>query len=209
METPEDPRVVRSRAVIAEAASRHFLEHGYLAANIDDIASDAGVSKRTIYNIYGGKEELFRATLAEALDAAEHFSREIVASLPDADDVATELRAAALQLARTALGGRIVPLRRLLIGEATRFPGLAREYYERAPGRVMTALADAFRRFDQRGVLRVDDPAIAAEQFAFLVLGASLDRALFEPHDAPSVELVETRAGSGVATFLRAYGTGP
>lgn len=200
-----DPRVARSRAAIVDAATRHFLEHGYLAANLDHIARDAGVVKRTIYNNYGGKEQLFREILTGALGTAERFSREVIAPLAEADDVVTALRATALRLAEAVLGGPIVPLRRLLIGEATRFPDVARDYYDRAPGRVMASIAVALHRFAQRGVLCVDDPKIAAEHFAFLVLGASLDRALFQTDQPPDREVVESRAAAGVEAFLRAY----
>lgn len=201
----EDPRIARSRAAIVEAALTHFVNHGYLAANLDQIARDAGVTKRTIYNIYGGKEQLFREILTEALDTAERFSREVVAPLADADDIEVELHATGVRLAAAVLGGRIVPLRRLLISEASRFPELARDYYERAPGRVISAIADALRRFNDRGLVRIDDPDTAAEHFAFLVLGATLDRALFESDQPPDSDTVRSCATAGVETFLRAY----
>ncbi|QBI19886.1 TetR/AcrR family transcriptional regulator [Egibacter rhizosphaerae] len=203
-----DPRIARSRAVIVEAATAHYLAHGYREANLDDVAREARVSKRTIYNVIGGKEQLFRAVLAEAIDTAERFSVEVAAGIGDTDDVATELGGVASTLAASVLGGRIVSLRRLLIAEATRFPELARDYYERAPGRVMTTLADGLARLAARGLLDIDDAELAAEHLAFLVLGASLDRALFEA-DAPSATTVETRARAGVEVFLRAYACRP
>lgn len=199
-----DPRVLRSREAIAEASIAQFVEHGYRGASLDDIAGLAGVAKGTIYNIYGDKEGLFRAIIGEAIDTAERFSVEVAANLGGTDDVENELIAAAQQLSRAVLGGRIVPLRRLLISEATRFPEFARDYYERAPGRVMATLAGGLRRFDERGLLGIDDAQMAAEQLAFLVLGASLDRALFEAESQPP-EVVEARAIAGVRVFLRAY----
>lgn len=201
-----DPRVLRSRAAIVEAAIAHFAEHGYLGASLDDIALRAGVAKRTIYNLYGDKEGLFRAILGEAIETAERFSAEVATALGSTTDVEGELTAAARELAHAVVSGRIVPLRRLLIAEVTRFPEFARDYYDRAPGRVMAALADGLRRYADRGLLVLDDPELAAEQFAFLVLGASLDRALFEGNETrPDPELVEARARAGVQTFLRAY----
>lgn len=204
-----DPRIARSRAVIVAAASDHFLRDGYLGANVDDIAADARVSKRTVYNIYGGKEQLFRAILGDAFAISERFAEEMASTLADTDDVVAALETTALRLVRTVLGGRIVKLRRLLIGEATRFPELAREYYERAPGRVMDMLAAAMAGFDKSGVLHIDDPRLASEHFAMLVLGASLDRALFTASDEqPQSDEIESRALQGVEVFLRAYGTG-
>lgn len=202
-----DPRVARSRAVIIAAATEQFLANGYLAANVDEIASEARVSKRTIYNIFGGKEQLFREILSGSLATAERFSEEVSATLAETDDVETELTDVAVRLAHEVLGGgRVVRLRRLLIGEAARFPELAREYYDRAPGRVMATLAEGLAEFHRRGLLRVDDPRVASEHLAFLVLGASLDRALFVTDaDLLSPIEIERRALVGVATFLRAY----
>lgn len=204
---PADPRVARSRAVIIAAATEQFLAHGYLAANVDEIAAEAGVSKRTIYNLFGGKEQLFRETLSGPPTTAERFCEEVSATLAETEEVDAALRSVAVRLARTVLSGRVVRLRRMLIGEAGRFPELAREYYERAPGRVMSTLAEVFVELDRRGLLRIEDARIAAEHFAFLVMGGPLDRALFVADEGPpSPEAIEHRAVQGVVTFLRAYG---
>lgn len=70
----------------------------------------------------------------------------------------------------------------------------------------MRSLRDAFQPLADRGLLDLDDPAIAAEQFAFLVMGASMDRSLFEPDGAPPpVGVVKARAEAGVDAFLRAH----
>ncbi|GAA4682520.1 hypothetical protein GCM10023215_15690 [Pseudonocardia yuanmonensis] len=108
-----------------------------------------------------------------------------------------------MRLAGAVLGPRVLPLRRLLIGESRRFPDLAREYYDRAPGLVMRTLASCLR---EQPDLTVDDPDRAAEHFAFLVLGAPLDRALFDATAEPAD--VETTALAGVAAFRRAYAAG-
>lgn len=205
-----DPRIARSRAVIVAAASEHFLRHGYIGASVDDIAADARVSKRTVYNIFGGKEQLFREILADAFAAAGQFSADVVSTLADANDTAgveAELKAIAVELAGSVLSRRVVRLRRLLIGEAERFPELAREYYQRAPDRVMTALADAMAKLGERGLLSVGDPRQASEHFAFLVLGAPLDRALFTPSDDDAFTgALEQRVLDSIGVFLRAYG---
>jgi TetR/AcrR family transcriptional repressor of mexJK operon len=202
----EDPRVTRSRAVILAAALEHFVAHGYVGANVDLIAEEAGVSKRTVYNVVGGKEQLFRAVLGEAIDIAERFSRQMSDELAVGVDLAADLRAIGVRLARAVLGGRIVALRRLLIAESRRFPEIAREYYERAPGLVMTTLATRLAALAEQGRLRVADPMMAAEHFAFLVMGAPLDRALLGlGTDRPPDEL-DAVALAGVGAFLRAYG---
>ncbi len=205
----EDPRVTRSRALILAAALEHFQADGYVGTSVDAIAATAGVSKRTVYNIYEGKEALFRAVLQEAIDTAESFARtsgELATRVQDSQDLGADLQELAVRQATAVLGGRVVPLRRLLIGEAERFPDLADEYYQRAPGRVMGALAELFARVAAHGLLEVEDPQVAAEHFSFLVMGAHLDRALFRTSaDVPSVDDVTQRARAGARAFLRAY----
>ena len=53
---------------------------------------------------------------------------------------------------------RIMQLRRLVIGEVSRFPDLAKVLYERGPKRAMAALAATFERLADRGLLAIDDP---------------------------------------------------
>ena len=202
----EDPRITRSRALIMSAAARVFLERGYPGTSVDDVAVEAGVSKRTVYNVFDDKEQLFRAIIGDAIATAERFSAELVASTAEAPDAAAALTTLAREQAASVFGGRVVPLRRLLIGEARRFPEFALDYYDRAPGLVMRSLAEALRAFDERGQLRIDDPDSAAEHFAFLAIGASLDRALFDARtDAAGVDAAVERAERGAAVFLRAY----
>lgn len=51
----------------------------------------------------------------------------------------------------------------------------------------MTALSDAFARMTEDGHLRPCDPRVAAEHFAFLVMGADLDRGTFTGERALAV----------------------
>lgn len=203
----EDPRVVRSRAIILAAATDHFVSRGFVGANVDVLAAEAGVSKRTVYNLYGGKEKLFRAVLDEAIETAERFTSDLAAGLAVGSDLDGDLERIAVRLSDAVLGGRIVPLRRLLIGEGDRFPEIARDYYQRAPGLVMDTLAGLIARLADEGRLDVDDPATAAEHFAFLAMGAPLDRALFGAGRSRASNVA--RAKAGAAAFLRAYRAQP
>lgn len=205
-----DPRVVRSRAAILEAATTLFLGNGYSATTMDDIAEEAGVSKRTVYNNFTDKEALFREVVLAATGIAEGFATDAAAELADPNYLPAALFALARRLAAAATNPRVVRLRRLLIGEAHRFPDLAAEYYRLAPGRVMATLATAFESLAMRGRLHVTDPDRAAEQFAFLVLGASLDRAMFDVRDeTPDADSLARAADDGVRTFLAAYARPP
>jgi len=204
MTAAEDPRITRSRSLILDAASEVFLELGYDAAGVDVVAERAGVAKRTVYNIYGDKESLFRATLARSIATAERFAAVLADASAQLDDVDRDIPALGVRLAEDVLLGPVLPLRRLLVSEASRFPDIVEEYRRRAPDMVLQALAAAFANLARRGVLAVEDPALAAEHFAFLAMGAELDRGMFVTGN-PSAAVVRARARAGVQVFLAAY----
>lgn len=199
----EDPRVTRSRGLILDAAAQVFLEAGFQGATVDQVADRAGVVKRTIYNLYGDKEALFRATILRSISIAESFSAVLATDVRAVAEPLAELPAIAVRLAEAVLGTRVLPLRRLLVMESSRFPDLVADYRERAPEAVMRALADLFAELVGRGLLRPCEPALAAEHFAFLVMGADLDRGMFFPGSAP--KRIRARAEAGAEVFLRAY----
>ena len=99
----------------------------------------------------------------------------------------------------------VIALRRLLIGEARAFPALATEYFDRAPGQVIEALASGFEHLGRVGLLRVADARRAAAQFAYLVAGEPLDRAMLVGTTPPEEHVIAC-AREGVETFLARYG---
>lgn len=206
-----DPRIERSRLLILDAALDQFAEHGYVGASLDNVARRAGVSKKTVYNVFGDKERLFRAVIGQAIETAEAFSTRAAATLSGITEVDPELRDAVVGMARTILTGPVIRLRRLLIAEVDRFPEFADEYYRRAPDRMMGVLAQTLTRLDGLSRLAIDDAERAAEQLAFLAVGAGLDRALFRPSARPadSVEVIVARANAGVDAFLAIYRPSP
>jgi TetR/AcrR family transcriptional regulator, mexJK operon transcriptional repressor len=206
----EDPRVVRSRAAVVEAATGLFLQKGYAATTMEEIAALAGISKRTVYNNYRDKERLFREIVTDFIAYAEAFARDLGAEFEGitAADLPAALHDLGRRLAVAILRPEVIALRRILIRDAQAFPDLAKEYFHRAPDRVMVALASAFRQMNRAGSLRAPDPRRAAEQFAYLVAGAPLDRAMLVGK-APAREYVVSCAREGVETFLARYGTRP
>jgi len=203
--TVVDRRIDRSRAAILSGAATVFLRDGYDRASVDDIAREAGVAKRTVYNVFRDKEALFRETISLAIEIAERFSAELVAETGRMREADRDIPRIARRLALAVLRGPVLPLRRLLVSEARRFPDLALEYRERAPDAVLRALSAALQELANAGQLRFDDATVAAEHFAFLIMGADMDRGMFDTETA-SAGRVRKRAEAGAAAFLRAYG---
>src|SRR5262245_64978283 len=71
----DDPRVVRTRAAVVDAARTLFLRNGYSGTTMEDIAAQAGLAKRTVYNNYPDKDALFIQIVQEFIAYAEEFAR--------------------------------------------------------------------------------------------------------------------------------------
>ena len=206
----DERRSPRKRRAIVEAAAGAFLRSGYLGTSMDEIAATAGVSKQTVYKHFADKERLFSEIVTSTVSEASDPVHDEVRSLQDTGDLEADLRDLARRQLGLVLQPRILQLRRLVIAEAGRFPELGRVFYEQGPGRTIAALATAFERLAERGLLHLDDPLLAAAQFNWLVMSAPLNQAmLLGDFNAPAAADVDRWADDGVRTFLSAYGPGP
>jgi TetR/AcrR family transcriptional repressor of mexJK operon len=195
----------RKGALILDTARQMFLERGYDATSLDDVAAASGVSKTTVYNNFKDKEGLFSAVVLAVTERAEQIISELSATLGGDEPIAGRLTAVARALAYGVLNPAVVQLRRLAIAEALRFPGIVTAYWERAPARTLALLTESFTQLAARGELDIDDPAAAAAIFAYAVLGLYQDQALLQPDRPLARADLDQHVGQVVAAFLRAY----
>lgn len=172
---------------------------------MEEIAAMSGVSKQTVYKHFSNKEALFIeivTTMTNQTGDAVHND------LPEPeDDVADYLVNYAYRQLRIVLTPRVMQLRRLVIGEAGRFPELAKILYERGPLRAISLLAASFSRLAERGLLSIDDSELAATHFNWLIMSDPLNRAMLLGDEAiPNESELRKYAESGVQVFLSAYG---
>jgi AcrR family transcriptional regulator len=202
-----ETRTARKRRAILDAATTLFLREGYLATSMDQIAAAASVSKQTIYKQFADKPSLFRemvtGTVVEVIDPIA----EQVASLQDSTDLAADLQRLARVLLARVIQPRVMQLRRLVIGEAGRFPELGRLFYDGGPGRTIDALAATFESLATRGTLQLQDPRLAAEHFNWLVMSIPLNRVMLcGDAELPAQADLDRYADAGAQAFLAAYG---
>ena len=201
-----DSRSARKRQAIMDAATKLFLTSGYQGTSMDDIAALAEVSKQTVYKNFTDKQRLFSDIVLGAAARADDFVRLLPGMLAEASDLESGLRTLARRYLATVMQPQLLQLRRLVVGEADRFPDLAREYYKLVPEHVMAALAAQLSRLADAGRLRIDDPQLAASHYAFLVLGLPLDKAMFLGADhALTAADLDRLADAAVSVFLAAY----
>ena len=205
---PDDEgRSARKRRAILEAGATVFLRNGYVGTSMDEIAARAAVSKQTVYKHFADKETLFaEIVIGTVTEASDEVAGEVV-ELEDSGDLEADLRDLARRQLRLVMQPRILQLRRLVIGESSRFPELGRTFFERGPARTIEALTATFEHLAERGLLRVDDPPLAAAHFNWLVLSIPLNQAMLLGQDEPAdAATLDHYADAGVRVFLAAYG---
>jgi AcrR family transcriptional regulator len=152
---PADTRQRRKAARPAEllaAALDLFVERGYAATKLDDVAARAGVSKGTFYLYFDSKEALFKAVIEQGilpmLDEGEAL---LLQHQADARALLQELLLRWWQLlGETPLGG--IP--KLMIAEAGNFPEVASYYYDNVIVRGRELLRQALLRGVASGEFR-------------------------------------------------------
>jgi TetR/AcrR family transcriptional regulator, mexJK operon transcriptional repressor len=198
-------RSARKRRAILDAARALFLRNGYAGTSMDDVAARAAVSKQTVYKHFVDKERLFTAIITGDIAATEQLTQSLVDALPE--NLEHDLREFARRHIVEVMQPHLVRMRRILIGEADRFPDLAAAWYERGPERAHATFAGWFTALAERGLLRVPDPLLAAEHFNWLVLSIPMNRAMFSGDDEPfDRDRLEYYADEAVRVFLAAYG---
>jgi AcrR family transcriptional regulator len=130
------------------AALDQFVERGYAATRLEDVAAAAGVSKATVYLYFANKEELFKTVIRENL----------IPALSKGVDLVETYEGSTPELLRELLRGwwglvgatQVAGLTRLIVAESANFPDVARVYNDEvvAPGDKL------FSRVLARGVAR-------------------------------------------------------
>ncbi len=192
-------RTSRKRHAVIEAARRVFTEKGY-NASMEEVAFEAEVSKQTIYNQFGSKEQLFNAMIE---DKVSEMIEPIVSATPDGDP-----REVLTQIARVYHTKIIAPdnvkMMRALIAAPSAQAVLA-QIYAHGPSRFIRTFADWLSAQHNAGRLKVEDPMLTAEHFASFTYGHLFMKRLYgvpAPFDA---EDVERRIAYVADAFLRAH----
>lgn len=178
------------RDQIVAAAARLFLERGYAATSMDAVTQEAGVSKATVYAHFPSKADLLGAIVRCRCEENE------VLDVPEAvreKGPREVLRWYGSHFADLALSDDALNLFRLLVAEAPRSPELGRAFYEAGPVVVYGALSAYLADCDRRGLLKVLDPVLVAENFIAMIRGRYYLQVLLglaQPGDRAQVDRV-------------------
>jgi AcrR family transcriptional regulator len=143
---------------LVEAATWAFLSMGYGDATVEIIAKRAGVAKKTIYRFASTKADLLGMVVrswtdsyVRAIDIDPDSTTQFWASLEDILNL----------VAQRALSPEAVGIYRLLVGEGTRFPEMARIYNSNGIDRAISIISGWLDRQRSRGIVVLHDPNMA------------------------------------------------
>jgi TetR/AcrR family transcriptional regulator of autoinduction and epiphytic fitness len=150
-----------SREAIVEAAERLFLERGFGSVSMDELAEAAGLARRTLYNQFTSKEEIFREMLLKVSGQLEN-------AFPPGIETQGDVEGVLLVVARVILELHKNPdylgFLRMVIADARQFPWIAEEF-----AAVMEPQTERLARYlaqqTAMGVLDCRNPTLAAHQF--------------------------------------------
>ena len=162
---PAKGNIEAMERALLETARSVFLQRGYAGTKLDEIASTAGVSKRTIYSRYASKAALFEATIsdfiAQRLMPLEHGAGK-------GNSAYGRLVHLGKMLADITRDSATVAVHRAVSAEHARFPDLMTRLHELGHKRV-TALVNA-----ELVILRAHHPRTASELFYAMFVLAPL-----------------------------------
>jgi TetR/AcrR family transcriptional repressor of mexJK operon len=197
--TPDEAK----RRQLIEMAEEVFLEKGYHAATVDEIARRAGMSKKTIYVMFDSKAALFDALLSARLAP-------LAAPLPDdGRPLADILNDFLTGVARLVLSPRHIALTRLMIAESPRSPDIEVALTRQAVCNGDGALEVWLARQATRGVLTCEDAREAASMLFGMSVGELMLNQLVKSRSPLHEPDIARRIRASVRIFLGTFARAP
>lgn len=198
----QDPE---KRSQILAGAREVFLERGFDAASMGDIARAAGVSKGTLYVYFKDKVDLFTALIQSQCGE----TAECVFLLEPCGDIAEVLRKLGHSYVRMMVRPENIATLRIVIAAAGKFPEIGRAFYEAGPAQGARRFAAFLRVKVADGELAIDEADLegAANQFLALCKEAVAMPILVGGANPPDPEWTDRVVRRAVSFFLKVYGT--
>lgn len=146
------PRDEGKNVAILDAAVNLFLEKGYDATSMDEIARSAGVSKQTVYSHFEGKQGLFATAIRSTIE--EYGVRQALESI-DEHTLEDDLYAVCLSFASLLVSEDAVCMFRVLTAQAAQGPELANIFWESGPAIMLDELDAFLESWVERGELKI------------------------------------------------------
>jgi AcrR family transcriptional regulator len=179
-ETPIRQRRKEARpAEIMAAALDVFVERGFTATKLDDVAARAGVSKGTLYLYFSSKEELFKAVIQQDILPVVEQGEEMLAQ--HSGDTASLLRSLINHWWQVVGKSKLAGILKLIISESGNFPEVARYFHDN----VSKGIDELLRKVLQSGIEKGEFRPVDIESAIDAIAAPILMRAIWEYSIAP------------------------
>ena len=201
--TPAQRLTDRKRDAIVQAAIGEFRDKGFKDTSMDRIAARAEVSKRTVYNHFASKDELFAEILLQLWESSEEQLELVYREDQSLHEQLHEMMTSKMRMLNDS---SFMDLARVAIAETIHSPERAREMVaklgEREEG-VSTWIRAA--QADER-LKKAVDPAFAAYQLQALIKAFAFWPQITMGQPPLPEDQQEQVVGSAVEMFLAQYG---
>jgi AcrR family transcriptional regulator len=150
---------------ILQTARRLFVQKGYTAASMRQIAEDAGIGKATIYHHFPDKQAIVMALLQKNIGRMDEALQLVRAEEDPRERIRTAATVSVNFLLESAEILQIV--RREVPGGRDQMQSGFQDFFQE----YMALLADAIRRGTEQGIFRAVDPTDAARVLMTLIQG--------------------------------------
>lgn len=189
------------RAAVIEAATEEFLTHGYAGTSMDGIAEAANVSKRTVYDHFPSKDDLFQAIVDEILQRVEQMPTHEYSSDRPLD---VQLLEIGNTFASTITSRDVMKLSKVVISHFIQAPEWAHNTLK-AHTRLRRDMVAFFKAGKKDGRLSIRDPETAASQFCGLIKEIAFWPELMAGQSPVTTRERNAAVKSAVAMFLDHY----
>lgn len=192
------------RQQILDAALLEFQNRGFKSSSMDSISKLAAVSKRTVYNHFSSKDELFVSVVLYSIEKMRAVNN------TDFDpELSTEqqLKTIALSEIRLLQSAQTLQFARMMLAELISNPKIAQLLESKRPS-FETKFDQWLKAAIKHGALSVTDHATAIQQFFNLLKGSAFWPALLQRKLLSKAE-IEKVAQSTVTLFLNSYAKEP
>jgi AcrR family transcriptional regulator len=157
---------------ILEAALQEFVERGFEAARMEDIARRAGLSKAGVYLYFESKDALLKALIESRMTPL--IQEALSSGMANAADPKMALKMIATVIATRLRDPKNFAVPKLVISLSARFPEIADFYRTHVVEHARRALESLMTAGIAQGVFRKVDPKAAARAFIGPILFEAL-----------------------------------
>lgn len=200
-EPPVRPASLQRREAILAVAHDVFLEAGYEAASMSQIAARLGGSKGTLYSYFDSKAALFSALVGESCTR----NRAAMFDVPADATLDAALRAIARAYLGIVMSNWAIRMFQIIAAEAPRWPELAMIFHDSGPAAATAQLSRYLADHATSDGLAISDSAAAAETFLTLCRGSLHMRRILGIAPEPDAETLDREARRAVMAFCKLY----